>query len=121
MLIEPWCIKKSDVHGEGLFATRDINVGERVAHSADLESNKIHMYVWELSEAGRHTNHRTIPNTIVNSDGNKMTMVAINPIKMGEEIFVNYFQAASIMFEGRQFTYKGKLMPIISPKDLQSR
>lgn len=115
---EPWRIEKSDIHGKGLFATRDIDAGERVAHSADLESDEIGMDRWELSEAARYTNHAKTPNTLVDSDGAKMTMVAMRPIKEGEEIRVSYFQVGSVMAPGQQLTYNGKPMRSVTPEEL---
>ena len=115
---EPWRVEKSDIHGKGLFAIRDIPVGGHVAHSADLEEDDVGLGQWELSEAARYTNHSRDPNTTVNSDGQKMTMVAASPIKSGEEIKVSYFQVGNVMSPGTRLTHKGKPMRTVDAGDL---
>ena len=115
---EPWRIEKSDIHGKGIFAVRGIPVGGHVAHSADLERDDVGLGNWELSEAGRYTNHSPDPNTIVTSDGKKMTMVAASPIEEGDEIKVSYFQVSNTMSPGTRLTYKGKPMRSVDAGEL---
>ena len=115
---EPWRVEKSDIHGKGIFALRDIPVGGHVAHSADLEEDDVGLGRWELSEAGRYTNHSPDPNTVVISDGQKMTMAAAAPIEKGDEIKVSYFQVSSAMSPGTRLTYKGKPMRTVDASDL---
>jgi hypothetical protein len=107
---EPWRIEKSDIHGKGLFATRDIEPGGLVAHSATFipgTPGKDTHHKWDLSEAARYTNHAADPNTMVTSDGENMKMVAASPIKNGDEIRVSYFQVSGAMGPGTELTYKG--------------
>ena len=73
---------------------------------------------WELTEAARYTNHSTDPNTTVDSDGSKMTMRALQPIKEGDEIRVSYFQVSKAMSPGQQLTYEGKPMRSVTPEEL---
>ena len=107
---EPWRIEKSDIHGKGLFATRDIEPGGLVAHSATFipgTPGKDTHHKWDLSEAARYTNHSSDPNTVVTSDGENMKMMAASPIKKGDEIRVSYFQVSGAMGPGTELTYKG--------------
>jgi len=115
---EPWRIEKSDIHGKGMFATRDIPAGGRVAHSADFIPGEMGMDDWELSEAARYTNHSPDPNTIVTSDKQKMTMVAAAPIKKGDEIKVSYFQVTGAMAPGTRLTHKRKPMREVDAGEL---
>jgi hypothetical protein len=115
---EPWRIEKSDIHGKGMFATRDIPAGGRVAHSADFIPGEMGMDDWELSEAARYTNHSPNPNTIVTSDKQKMTMVAAAPIKKGDEIKVSYFQVTGAMSPGTRLTHKRKPMREVDAGEL---
>tara|TARA_R110002020_G_scaffold150376_1_gene327029 strand:+ start:324 stop:707 length:384 start_codon:yes stop_codon:yes gene_type:complete len=115
---EPWRVDKSDIHGKGLFATRDISAGEHVAHSADLEQDGIEVGRWEMTKAARYTNHSADPNTTVDSKGSKMTMRAFRPIKEGDEIRVSYFQVGSTMSPGQKLTYEGKLVRSVTPEEL---
>jgi len=115
---EPWRVEKSDIHGKGIFATRDISAGEHVAHSANLEQDNVGMDRWELTEAARYTNHSSQPNTVVDSDGSTMTMRAFEPIKEGDEIRVSYFQVGRAMSPGQTLTYEGKTMRSVTPEEL---
>jgi 8-oxo-dGTP pyrophosphatase MutT (NUDIX family) len=115
---EPWRIERSVIHGKGLFATQDIPVGGRVAHSASLEKDDVGLEQWELSEAARYTNHSRTPNTTVDSDGSKMTMVATEPIEDGEEIRVSYFQVGKSMSPGQRLTHGGRPMRTVSTEEL---
>jgi hypothetical protein len=115
---EPWRIERSAIHGKGLFATQDIPAGGRVAHSASLEKDDVGLEQWELSEAARYTNHSRTPNTKVDSDGSKMTMVATEPIDDGEEIRVSYFQVGKSMFPGQRLTHGGRPMRTVSTEEL---
>ena len=115
---EPWRVEESDIHGKGIFATRDISAGEHVAHSADLEQDDVGMDRWELTEAARYTNHSRDPNTVVDSNGSKMTMRAFKPIKEGDEIRVSYFQVGRAMSPGQTLTYNGKPMRSVTPEEL---
>ena len=118
---EPWRIEKSDIHGKGLFATRDIEPGGLVAHSATFipsTPGKDTHHKWDLSEAARHTNHTADPNTVVMSDGENMKMMAASPIKNGDEIRVSYFQVSSAMGPGTELTYKGVPRKLIAAEEL---
>jgi len=115
---EPWRVEKSDIHGKGLFAIRDIPTGGHVTHTADLEDDE-GLGRWELSEAARYTNHSPDPNTRATSDGQKMTMVAASPIKKGDEITVSYFQVASTTGAGARITHKGKPMCSVGAGELR--
>ena len=115
---EPWRVEKSDIHGKGIFATRDISAGEHVAHSADLEQDDVGMDRWELTEAARYTNHSRDPNTVVDSHGSKMTRRAFKPLKEGDEIRVSYFQVGRAMSPGQTLTYNGKPMRSVTPEEL---
>jgi uncharacterized membrane protein (UPF0127 family) len=114
----PWRVEKSDIHGKGLFAIRDIPTGGHVTHTANLEDDE-GLGRWELSEAARYTNHSPDPNTRATSDGQKMTMVAASPIKKGDEITVSYFQVASTTGAGARITHKGKPMCSVGAGELR--
>jgi hypothetical protein len=115
---EPWRIKRSTIHGNGLFATSDIQAGDHLGRSANLEEDEAGLPRWDITEASRYTNHSPDPNAETVIAGNIMSMQAVRPIARGEEIKVSYAQVSAGISPGTRLTYKGKPVPQISETDL---
>jgi hypothetical protein len=76
--------KKSDVHGIGLFATKDINKKQK---GLMIEiSNKGYLY----TNLGKYMNHSKDPNVKLVSDNNQIFAIPLREIKKGEEIVCDY-------------------------------
>lgn len=80
---------ESPIHGIGLFASRQIEVGENIAPARQGGRRCV---------AGRWTNHSATPNAMfVRGIGNaEIEMIATEQIKPGTEITVDYGQAQTL-------------------------
>lgn len=99
-------VRKSKVHGNGVFATNDFNIGETVVVNQVITfKNKklnddliIYCYKWKDNDVcifigeGVFINSSKNPNVKVELDfNNKLArFIAINPINKGDELFYNY-------------------------------
>lgn len=99
-------VRNSKIHGKGVFATNNFNVGETVIINQVITfQNKnlnddliIYCYYWKNDEVcifigeGVFINSSTNPNVKVELDHkNKLArFISIKPIKIGDELFYNY-------------------------------
>ncbi|MDD5417616.1 MAG: SET domain-containing protein [Candidatus Nanoarchaeia archaeon] len=103
-------VKESKLHGRGIFATQDINEDEIIedcpliiCNTADEEhfdktALKDYYFDWEEGKTiaialgyGSLYNHSYNPNAKFSENSqNTLIILAIKPIKKGEEITVNY-------------------------------
>ena len=84
-LPEKLTIRNSEVHGLGLFATEAIREAEIFGMShIEIDDELIR------TPLGGFYNHSDNPNCMKYREGNKYFLVAINDIKKGEEITVEY-------------------------------
>lgn len=78
-------LRDSPIQGKGLFSTRTLQAGERIAPARIYPMR---------TPAGRYTNHSTHPNAMmVPLSNGDIDMVAMYQIEAGEEVTVNYRQA----------------------------
>jgi uncharacterized protein len=88
-------VRKSPIHGRGLFATKPIRKGTVIGHLEGRITRKNGAHVlWLTHELGvqvtnkyRFVNHSDQPNAAYFDDA---TLVAIRSIRAGEEITHNY-------------------------------
>ena len=89
-------VKKSKIHGRGLFAKIDIKAGEIIGEVEGKPTKNDGPYVLWLNNAGRgfevscilkYINHNQEANACYYDD---LTVVALRDIKKGEEITHNY-------------------------------
>lgn len=81
-------IKNSPIHGAGMFLIGDVGAGEFLA-PARLNSKR--------TPAGRYINHSPIPNVeFVPLENGDIHARSLRPIADGEEVTVNYRQAADV-------------------------
>jgi len=77
---------KSDIHGFGIFAKKDINKNDIVGIAGGLKNNKHYR-----SYLGRFINHSNLKNVIFKKSSNGDTIaICIKNIELGEEILVDY-------------------------------
>ena len=78
--------KKSNIHGFGIFAKKDINKNETIGVALGFNnSEKYRSYI------GRFTNHSNIKNAILKElDCGDVVAICVKDIKNGEEILVDY-------------------------------
>lgn len=82
-------IKKSKVHGLGLFATEDIKAGHDFGETHVFVVNN-NRREWVRTPLGGFINHNEIPNCYINTESEDRTLYTVRPIKKGEEITVYY-------------------------------
>lgn len=92
-------VKKSTVHGLGLFAQTDIPSGALLGHLTGKYVDGDHSHVlWVLNEQGdwqcfevqcdfKYINHSAHPNVAYYND---LTVVALTDIQAGDELFHDY-------------------------------
>lgn len=111
MRVGPFCIKETGKYGKGLFATRDINKDELIEVSPVLISPKnewkylkktiLFNYCFYWGEKkdtaialgyGALFNHSYTPNVTYDNNDENLTIefYAIDDIKQGEELTINY-------------------------------
>jgi cold shock CspA family protein len=79
-------IKDSEIAGKGVFLIRDVSEGEYVG-MGKVDGKRV--------TAGRYTNHSPNPNAIfVPLENTDVEMRAICSLKIGQEVTVDYRQAA---------------------------
>tara|TARA_R100000935_G_C2787738_1_gene144542 strand:+ start:194 stop:622 length:429 start_codon:yes stop_codon:yes gene_type:complete len=80
---ENYKLKKSNIHGNGIFANKKINKGDIVGY---VYKNKIRSFL------AKYTNHSPIYNAkfLDNKNKKETIMVAFKNIKKNEEILVDY-------------------------------
>jgi len=76
--------KRSDVHGIGLFAIKDISKKQKGLMIQ--MSNEGYLY----TNLGKYMNHSETPNVKLVEDGKKIFAVPLREIKKGEEIVCDY-------------------------------
>ena len=89
-------IAKSDIHGKGVIANKDLNPNEIIGDVILIKNGKRFSISNDL---GKWINHQSYPNyngELVKS-GNKYILKTIDYIKKGEEIFVDYDQLPSFI------------------------
>ncbi|NYT83253.1 SET domain-containing protein-lysine N-methyltransferase [Alcaligenaceae bacterium] len=122
---EPWhLVKKSSLHGTGVFALRDIPAGTRIIEyrgkritpeqADDMHpvnpDDPFHTFFFSLSNGkvidggqkgndARWINHSCAPNceTEENSQGNRVFVIALKDIPAGDELFYDY----GLVMEGK--------------------
>ena len=83
---ETYVKKASSIHGEGIFAVRDIKKGDTIGVVLGVKNNKKYR-----SYLGRFTNHSNLKNTKFEKLNSKeATATCVYDIKIGEEILVDY-------------------------------
>lgn len=108
-------VKRSDIHGRGLFARRSISAGERLGtfpililspdDSNTVRSTLLYHYVFHVDETedqGQRLavafgmismcNHNPEANTVfsIDADAEELILESAKAIAVGEEIFIDY-------------------------------
>ena len=80
-------VKKSKIQGDGAFAKQNLNPGDYIGKVHTI----LQPYVnYEFTELGRKHNHSDNPNVQNVLIGNERHLVAVKPIKKGQELKSNY-------------------------------
>ena len=86
-------VKKSKIHGKGLFATEDFEPGEKIGnfeieyvHDENEYTYYINYLKVNVTNDLKYANHSDDPNTVMV----EFDMYAVRPIKKGEELCWHY-------------------------------
>jgi SET domain-containing protein len=97
-MLKSYVIKRSAIHGRGLFATRSFVRGEVIGvYEGEVTSVNSRYVLWVPQDDGteigikgntalRFLNHSAKPNCVFNGD----ELAAIRPIKSGQELTIHY-------------------------------
>ena len=89
---EKYSIKKSDINGKGVFASKSFEKGELVGLAVTDEEavTDTENFRDARTELGKYLNHQNKENAALKSENNTLNIYTNTPIKKGEEITVNY-------------------------------
>lgn len=89
---EKYNIKKSDINGKGVFASKSFEKGELVGLAVTDEEAVTDVINFRdaRTDLGRYLNHQNKENASLKSENNTLNIYTNTPIKKGEEITVNY-------------------------------
>ena len=88
-------VKKSDINGKGVFATKNLKKGELVGIAVTDESalkpiTDMKDFRDARTKLGKYLNHQNNHNASLKSENNTLNIYTNSPIKKGDEITVNY-------------------------------
>tara|TARA_R110000764_G_scaffold192468_1_gene277704 strand:+ start:147 stop:503 length:357 start_codon:yes stop_codon:yes gene_type:complete len=87
-----YSIKKSDIQGKGVFASKNFKKGELVGLAVTDEEAVTDVVNFRdaRTQLGKYLNHQNKHNASLKSENNTLNIYTKNPIKQGDEITVNY-------------------------------
>ena len=85
-------IKKSDINGRGVFASKDFKKGELVGMAVTDEEAVTDVVNFRdaRTDLGKYLNHQNKENAALKSENNTLNIYTNVPIRKDEEITVNY-------------------------------
>ena len=104
---------KSDIAGDGIFASKDLPVTTTVALALTPgDDDEYGSKVYNLTDAARFCNHQTKANCQIkkNEDGN-FNIVTIKTVPQDKELTVDYRQVARAIGPGSRMQWEGKYVP----------
>tara|TARA_R110000765_G_scaffold397513_1_gene491683 strand:- start:136 stop:480 length:345 start_codon:yes stop_codon:yes gene_type:complete len=87
-----YSIKKSDIQGKGVFASKNYKKGELVGLAVTDEEAVTDVVNFRdaRTQLGKYLNHQSKENAALKSENNTLNIYTKNAITKGEEITVNY-------------------------------
>ena len=89
---EKFSVRKSDINGKGVFASKNFKKGELVGMAVTDEEAVTDVVNFRdaRTQLGKYLNHQNKHNASLKSENNTLNIYTKDPIKQGEEITVNY-------------------------------
>ena len=89
---EKFVVKKSEINGKGVFASKNFEKGELVGLAVTDEKavTDVKNFRDARTKLGKYLNHQNKENATLKSENNTLNTYAKSTIKKGEEITVNY-------------------------------
>ena len=105
-----WEIKKSNIEGEGVFATTNIKKGFIIGHAYDIMPGKINglLLAGEITLLGAMHNHSFEPNAIPEVYNDQIFFESLRAINTGEEITCDYSEYFDFVNDLKPSKYKYK-------------
>ena len=87
-----YSVKKSDINGKGVFASKDFEKGELVGMAVTDEEAVTDTVNFRdaRTKLGKYLNHQNKENAALKSENNTLNIYTNIPIRKGEEVTVNY-------------------------------
>jgi len=85
-----WKIKKSPIHGNGVFARENIQIGTDLGVGLVLLLDNIKVRIFQRRILGLLVNHSTTPNLVFIRKQDEWSLRTIKQIQSDEELTVNY-------------------------------
>jgi len=87
-----YSVKKSDINGKGVFASKDFEKGELVGMAVTDEEAVTDTVNFRdaRTKLGKYLNHQNKENAALKSENNTLNIYTNVPIRKGEEVTVNY-------------------------------
>ena len=109
---DDWYVGKSEVAGQGVFAGKDYEPGDRIGIAmTDGDEDEFGAKIWNLTELARYCNHQNNNNVDVVKDGDRFHLTAIKPIEQDDELVSNYWQVAKAKGPHSVMLWEGKPVP----------
>ena len=108
---DKFVIGKSNIDGQGVIASQNINKGELIGTAITDEEGvnpKNGVQHDTRTRLGQKLNHQNKENAIQKSENNALNVYAKNNIGEGEEITINYINAPSYIDKSQVENYKTK-------------
>ena len=117
---EDWYIAKSDIQGQGVFASIDYDVGEVIGVGATPgDVDDFGAKIWNLTTLSRYCNHQGEPNAklVKGKKTNNFEIVAIKPIEVDDEITASYVQVTRAIGPHAYMYWAGEPVPSTNLED----
>lgn len=109
---DDWYVGKSEVAGQGVFAGKDYEPGDRIGIAmTDGDEDEFGAKIWNLTELARYCNHQNNNNVDVVKDGDRFHLTAIKPIEQDDELVSDYWQVAKAKGPHSVMLWEGKPVP----------
>lgn len=111
---DDWYKGKSEIAGQGVFAARDYNPGDKVGICmVDGDEDEFGAKIWNLTELGRYCNHQDKNNVEIkkNEEGDRFHLVATGPIEQDDELVSDYWQVGRAIGPHSRMHWEGKPVP----------
>ena len=93
-----WVVSKSNIDGQGIFASENIKKGSVIGHAYDLIGEVNNSYIaGDITILGSLHNHSPIPSAIPELYDNKIYFEALEDISKGSEITCNYNEYSNVL------------------------
>lgn len=109
---DDWYVGSSEVAGQGVFAGKDYEPGDRIGIAmTDGDEDEFSAKIWNLTELARYCNHQQNNNVDIVKDGDRFHLTAIKPIKQDDELVSNYWQVDRAKGPHSVMHWEGKPVP----------